>query len=164
MSKVQEPRGDDNIVDTDNDTEHGLIHDTKEVENINKNNITTVISENRQDKEINDEKYILMLQLKHRQNWKTVILLMHRKEVLTNLWRDMTKPSVGTVYTEKDTHFEDLRITGDYSDYDVLEEELETISLNDIVWVKVKNSIWKGRVIQIPYSIKEEESEQLKIK
>ena len=76
----------------------------------------------------------------------------------------MTKPSVGTVYTEKDTHFEDLRITGDYSNQDVLEEEQETISLNDIVWVKVKNSIWKGRVIQIPYSIKEEESEQLKIK
>ena len=74
-----------------------------------------MISENRQDKEINDEKYILMLKLKHRQNWKTVILLMQRKEVLTNLWRDMTKPSVGTVYTEKYTHFEDLRITGDYS-------------------------------------------------
>ena len=56
MSKVQEPRGDDNIVDTDNDPEHGTIHDTKEVENINNKNLTTVIAENRQDKEIDDEK------------------------------------------------------------------------------------------------------------
>ena len=31
MSKVQEPRGDDNIVDTDNDPDYGPIHDTKEV-------------------------------------------------------------------------------------------------------------------------------------
>ena len=56
------------------------------------------------------------MQLKHIQNWKTVILLMQRKELLTNLWRDMTKPLVGTVDTEKDTHFDNLRITGDYSD------------------------------------------------
>ena len=35
-------------------------------------------------------------------------------------------------------HFDDLIITGDYINYDVLEEQQETISFNDIVWVKVK--------------------------
>ena len=49
----------------------------------------------------------------------------------------MTEPSVETINTEKDTRFYDLNMTGDYSDYDVLEEEQETVSLNDIVWVKV---------------------------
>ena len=38
--------------------------------------------------------------------------------------------------TEKYTRFNNLTISGDYSDYDVLWEEQETISLNDIVWVK----------------------------
>ena len=33
---------------------------------------------------------------------------------------------------------EDLIITGDYSDYDILEEERETITENDDVWVKTK--------------------------
>ena len=47
---------------------------------------------------------------------------------------------------------------------DVFEEEQETISSNDIVWVKVKKAIWKGRAIKTPYSIKEEDSEHLKIK
>ena len=60
--------------------------------------------------------------------------------------------------------FDKLTINGDYSDYDILEEEQETISSNDIVWVKVKNEILQGRVIQIPYSIKVEYSEHLKIK
>ena len=50
--------------------------------------------------------------------------------------------------------FDNLTINGDYSDYDILEEEQETISSNDIVWVRVKNEIWQGRVVQIPYSIK----------
>ena len=36
--------------------------------------------------------------------------------------------------------------------------------MNDIVWVKVKKSLWQGRVIQTPYSIKEEDSEHMKIK
>ena len=54
--------------------------------------------------------------------------------------------------------------TGNYSYYGVLEEEQETISLNDIFWVKVKKAIWKGREIKTPYSIKEEDSEHLKIK
>ena len=31
--------------------------------------------------------------------------------------------------------FDYTTITGDYSDYDVLDEEQETIYLNDMVWV-----------------------------
>ena len=60
--------------------------------------------------------------------------------------------------------FDKLTINGDYSDYDILEEEQETISSNGIVWVKVKKAIWQGRVIKIPYIIKEEDSEHLTIK
>ena len=62
------------------------------------------------------------------------------KEGITNepVDREMTKPSVETVNTEKEMHFDDLIITGDYINYDVLEEQQETISFNDIVWVKVK--------------------------
>ena len=48
----------------------------------------------------------------------------------------MTKPSVETFNIEKDTRFDDLTITGDYSDCDVLEVKQETISFNDIVWFK----------------------------
>ena len=54
----------------------------------------------------------------------------------------MPEAAVETVNAEKDTRFYDLTITGDYSDYDILEEEQETVSLNDIVWVKVKKAIW----------------------
>ena len=31
---------------------------------------------------------------------------------------------------------DDLTITGDYSDYNILEEEKDTITKNDDVWVK----------------------------
>ena len=33
---------------------------------------------------------------------------------------------------------EDLNVTGDYSDYGILEEEKDTIYENDDVWVKTK--------------------------
>ena len=33
---------------------------------------------------------------------------------------------------------DDLISTGDYSDYDILEEEKDYISENDVVWVKTK--------------------------
>ena len=33
---------------------------------------------------------------------------------------------------------EDLTITGNYSDHDILEEEKEAITENDDVWVKTK--------------------------
>ena len=56
MRKNQELREDDNLVDTDTDTEleHGPVHDTKEVRNIINKNITTAVSENRQGKKVND--------------------------------------------------------------------------------------------------------------
>ena len=38
------------------------------------------------------------------------------------------------------------------------------MSLNGIVWVKFKKAICQVRVIKITYSIKEEDSENLKIK
>ena len=50
--------------------------------------------------------------------------------------------------------FDDLTIPGDYSDYDILEEEKENISKNDEVWVKTKKEIWRGRVLLITYSTK----------
>ena len=56
MSKAQEPRGDDELVDTNTGLEHGPDHDTKDVENTINKNLTTVIDEKRQDKEVNDEK------------------------------------------------------------------------------------------------------------
>ena len=59
---------------------------------------------------------------------------------------------------------DDLTITGDYSNYDILEEEKDSISENDAVWVKTKKEIWRGRVLLIPYSKKKEDSEYLKIK
>ena len=46
---------------------------------------------------------------------------------------------------------EDLTITGDYSDYNILEEEKDTITENDDAWVKTKKAIWRGRVLLIPY-------------
>ena len=48
--EIKEPGSDDNIVDTDTETEHGLLHDTKEVEDKIPKDLTTVIAENRRDK------------------------------------------------------------------------------------------------------------------
>ena len=59
---------------------------------------------------------------------------------------------------------DDLIITGDYSDYDILDEEKDLISKNDIFWVKTKKEIWRGRVLVIPYSKNKEDREYLKIK
>ena len=39
--------------------------------------------------------------------------------------------------------FDDLTVTGYYSDYDIFEEEKETISKNDEVWFKAKKEIYK---------------------
>ena len=58
------------------------------------------------------------------------------------------------VDTEEDMYFDDLTITGKYSDYDILEEEKEIITKEDNVWVKTKKDIWRGRVWLIPYSLK----------
>ena len=53
---------------------------------------------------------------------------------------------------EEEMDFYDLTITGNHSDYHILEEEKENISKNDDVWVRTKNDIWIERVLLIPYS------------
>ena len=58
------------------------------------------------------------------------------------------------VDAEEELSSEDLTITGDYSYYDILEEERDAITENDDVWVKTKQEIWRGRVLLIPYSKK----------
>ena len=45
--------------------------------------------------------------------------------------RQMTKNPIENVNTEEEIYFDDLAIPGNYSDYDILEEEQETISKND---------------------------------
>ena len=49
------------------------------------------------------------------------------------------------VGTEEGIAFDDLTIPGDYSDYDILKEENETISKNDDVWVKTKKYMDRRR-------------------
>ena len=48
--------------------------------------------------------------------------------------------------------FDDLTISGNYSDYDILEEEKENITENNNGWVKTKKDIWRGRVLLFTYS------------
>ena len=94
------------------------------------------------------------------------VCLDQNNELITtdSIARQRTELQVENVNTDEEIDFDDLTITGDYSDNDILEEEKETISLNDEVWVKTKNEIWRGRVILITYSHKKEDSENFKIK
>ena len=64
----------------------------------------------------------------------------------------------------KEMSFYDLISTGGYSDCEILDEEKDHISKNDLVWVKTKKEIWRGRVLLIPYSKNKEDCEYLKIK
>ena len=68
--------------------------------------------------------------------------------------RKLTENPDENVDTEEEMDFYDQTITGNYSDYEILEEEKETITKNDDVWVKTKKQIWRGRVLLIPYSKK----------
>ena len=68
--------------------------------------------------------------------------------------RQLTENTDDMVDAEYEMSSDDLTITGDYSDYDVLEEENDTISEKDNVWVKTKKEIWRGRVLLNPYSKK----------
>ena len=56
MCNIQELSEDEDLEDTDTDLEHGTVHDTKEVDKMINKNLTIVITENRQDKKVNDEK------------------------------------------------------------------------------------------------------------
>ena len=78
--------------------------------------------------------------------------------------RQLPKSLVENVNTEEEIAFDGLNSTSDYSKYYILEQEKETISKNVKVWVKTKKGIWRGRLMLIPYSHKNEDSEHLKIK
>ena len=56
----------------------------------------------------------------------------------TSVARQLTENPDDMVDTEEEMSFEDLTITGNYSDYDILEEEKATITENDNIWVKTK--------------------------
>ena len=77
--------------------------------------------------------------------------------------RETTKLPVQNFNTEKEMDFDYLTIPGDYIYYDILEEEKGNISLNDEVWVKANNEIWRVIVMLLPYSNKKEDSEHLEI-
>ena len=52
--------------------------------------------------------------------------------------RQFTENPDDMVDTEEEMSFDGLNITGNYSAYDILEEQKETITKNDNVWVKTK--------------------------
>ena len=61
--------------------------------------------------------------------------------------RQLTENPDDMVDAEEEMYSEDLTITGDYSDNDIFEEEKDTITKNDDVWVKTKKEIWSNSVI-----------------
>ena len=77
---------------------------------------------------------------------------------------ELTEHAYDMAEEGKEMSSDDLISTGDYSDYDILDEEKDTISKNDPVRVKTKKEIWRGRVLLIPYSKNKEDREYLKIK
>ena len=58
----------------------------------------------------------------------------------------LTENADDMVDEEKEMSSDDLTITGDYSDYDILEEEKDTITKNNDVWV-AKKKIWRVLLI-----------------
>ena len=66
--------------------------------------------------------------------------------------RQLTENEDDMVEEGKEMSYDDLTITGDYSGYDILEEEKDNISENNDVLVK--NKLWRGRVLLTPYSKK----------
>ena len=78
-------------------------------------------------------------------------------EITTNdtAENEITQHQVENKETGGEMYFDELTITGD-SDYDILEEEHEIISLNDIFWFKVNKEICQGKLHQIPFSDRKE--------
>ena len=66
--------------------------------------------------------------------------------------RQLTENPDDMVNTEEEISFDNLTITGNYSDYDILEDEKENITKNANVWVETKKEIWIGRELLIPCS------------
>ena len=75
--------------------------------------------------------------------------VMNNTETMEN---ETTEILVENEDTVEDMDFDELTIHSDASAYDILEEEHETISLSNIVLVKVKKETWQGNVITIPSS------------
>ena len=82
----------------------------------------------------------------------------------TFLARKLTKNADDMVDEEKERSSDDLTITCDYSNYDILEEEKDTISENDDVWVKTKKRDMERKSTVNSLQQKKEDSEYLKIK
>ena len=82
---------------------------------------TTVIAENRQDKKVIDEKKYsnAAVEAQSELEYRTVI---NKKEGITNgpVGIKMSEPSVEIVNIEKGMRVDGLSITGDYSDYDIV--------------------------------------------
>ena len=74
----------------------------------------------------------------------------------------MTEHKVENEYGVEEIYFYELTITGGDSDYDTLEGGNETISLNDMVWIKVNKAIRKVKVMKIIFSDRKEDSKYLK--
>ena len=51
---------------------------------------------------------------------------------------EITENADDMVEERKEISSDDLISTGDYSDYDILDEEKDPISKNDLIWVKIK--------------------------
>ena len=54
---------------------------------------------------------------------------------------EITEHTNDMVAEENEMSSDELISTGDYSDYDILDEEKDLISKNDIVWVKTKKNM-----------------------
>ena len=63
--------------------------------------------------------------------------------------RKITETTDENVDTEEETSFDDLDIPVNYSDYDILEEEEETIYKNDEVCIKTKEKIRRGNILLV---------------
>ena len=53
------------------------------------------------------------------------------------------------VDAEEEMPSDDSTITGDYSDYDIFEEEKDTITKNDNVWVKTKQDMERESTVNL---------------
>ena len=69
---------------------------------------------------------------------------MTKNTELSTVARKLTENPDDMVDAGEEMSSEELTITGDYSDYDILEEETDAITKNDNVWVKTKNKSGEG--------------------
>ena len=59
----------------------------------------------------------------------------------------LTENADDMVEEGKENSSDDLTSAGDYSDYDILEEEKDYISENDVVWVKKKRNMERNSTV-----------------